>query len=131
MIQLLKVYGVSKIETTWKSDIASGLSLTSGILILAGAVIPWIWHASFYPQMSWMMGTPNAMPIFAGMIVIGAVSGATIVLSSIMMSSRPSESSRWGVIVLVFSVLSFFGMGGFLIGAVLGIVGGILAIAKR
>ena len=131
MIQLLKVYRVSKIETTWKSDIASGLSLTSGILILAGAVIPWIWHVLFYPQMSWMMGTPNAMPIFAGMIVIGVISGAIIVLSAVMMSSRPSESPKWGVIVLVFSILSLFGMGGFLIGAVLGIAGGTLAIVKR
>lgn len=122
---------MSKIETTREFGIASGLSLASGILILVGAIISWIWHASFLPQMGWMMGVPNVMPIFASMVVTGVVSGAIILLSALMMSSRPSESSKWGVIVLVFSVLSFFGMGGFLIGAVLGIVGGILAIAKH
>lgn len=122
---------MSKIETAREFGIASGLSLASGILILVGAIISWIWHASFLPQMGWMMGAPNVMPFTASLVVIGVVSGAIILLSALMMSSRPSESSKWGVIVLVFSVLSFFGMGGFLIGAVLGIVGGILAIAKR
>ena len=122
---------MTKIDTTGEFGIASGLSLASGILILVGAIIPWIWHASFFPQMGWMMGAPNIMPFTASLVVIGVVSGAFVLLGALMMSSRPSESSKWGVIVLVFSVLSFFGMGGFLIGAVLGIVGGILAIAKR
>ena len=122
---------MSKIETTREFGIASGFSLASGILILVGAIIPWIWHVSFFPQMGWMMGAPNIMPFTASLVVIGVVSGAFVLLGALMMSSRPSESSKWGVIVLVFSVLSFFGMGGFLIGAVLGIVGGILAIAKR
>lgn len=122
---------MTKIDTTREFGIASGLSLASGILILVGAIISWVWHASFLPQMGWMMGAPNVMPFTTSLVVIGVVSGAIILLSALMMSSRPSESSKWGVIVLVFSVLSLFGMGGFLIGAVLGIVGGILAIAKR
>lgn len=122
---------MTKIDTTREFGIASGLSLASGILILVGAIISWVWHASFLPQMGWMMGAPNVMPFTTSLVVIGVVSGAIILLSALMMSSRPSESSKWGVIVLVFSVLSLFGMGGFLIGAVLGIVGGILAIAKH
>jgi len=122
---------VSKIETKSKFDVAPVLSLTSGVLILVGAITSWIWHVSFYPSMGWMMGAPSIMPIFTNMVVIGAVSGAIVLLSALMMSSRPSESYKWGVLVLIFSILSFFGMGGFLIGAVLGIVGGILAIAKH
>lgn len=122
---------MTKIATTREFGIASGLSLASGILILVGAIISWMWHTSFFPQMGWMMGAPNIMSFTASLVVIGVVSGAIILLSALMMNSRPSESSKWGVIVLVFSVLSLFGMGGFLIGAVLGIVGGILAIAKH
>jgi hypothetical protein len=32
------------------------------------------------------------------------------------------------VLILVFSILSFIGLGGFVVGAILGIVGGVLAL---
>ena len=34
----------------------------------------------------------------------------------------------FGVLILVFSVLSFFGSGGFVIGAILGIIGGVMTL---
>jgi len=37
----------------------------------------------------------------------------------------------WGILVLAFSVVSFIGMGGYFIGAVLGIAGGALALSYR
>ena len=39
----------------------------------------------------------------------------------------------WGTMILVFSIASLFGgsMGGFLIGAILGIVGGTLALVVK
>jgi hypothetical protein len=67
------------------------------------------------------------------------VSGILVLISAIMLHIRPGEATRglracclwWGSIILVFSVVSFFGgsMGGFLVGAILGVVGGALALA--
>jgi len=123
---------MSKIESIKEGfNIPSGLSLAAGVIILLGAITSWIWHMTFFPQMGWMMGAPWFTAMMTGTSIIGSVSGAMVILGAIMMSQKPHESHKWGVIVLIFSLLSFFGMGGFLIGAVLGIIGGTLALAKR
>jgi hypothetical protein len=59
---------------------------------------------------------------------VGLVSGVIILLGSVMLYSRPGKAQTWGALILTFSVVSFFGMGGFLLGAILGIVGGVLAL---
>jgi len=46
-------------------------------------------------------------------------------------NSKPAQASAWGTLVLVFSVVSLLGMGGFFLGAILGIVGGILALTWK
>ena len=45
-----------------------------------------------------------------------------------MLYTNPGSRSIWGILIIVFSVLSFFGFGGFIIGAILGIIGGVLAL---
>jgi len=126
-----EVYHVSKIENVKELGISSGLSLAGGIIILVGATVSWIWHVSFFPQMGWMMGGPPFAAMTAGVSIVGIVSGAMVVLGGIMMYAKPHETPKWGVLVLIFSVISLFGMGGFLIGAVLGIIGGVLAVTRR
>jgi hypothetical protein len=37
----------------------------------------------------------------------------------------------WGTVIIIFSAISFVGMGGFFIGALLGIIGGAFAISYR
>lgn len=112
-------------------NIPSGLSLAGGIIIVLGGISAWIWHTAFYSQMSWMMGGPWFTAMIAGTSIIGIVSGALVILGALLMSFRPHESQKWGVLILVFSLLSFFGMGGFFVGAILGIIGGSLALVKR
>jgi Family of unknown function (DUF6114) len=46
-----------------------------------------------------------------------------------MLNARPADHFTWGFIVLAFSVISFVGMGGYFIGAILGIAGGALALS--
>ena len=48
-----------------------------------------------------------------------------------MMYKVPSQIRIWGAFVIVFSVLSILEMGGFLIGGILGIIGGIMAMANK
>jgi len=45
-----------------------------------------------------------------------------------MLRFMPSQRQTWGIFILVFSILSFFGFGGFIVGAVLGIVGAIMIL---
>jgi hypothetical protein len=37
----------------------------------------------------------------------------------------------WAIVIIVFSVVSFVGMGGFFIGALLGIIGGAFVLFTR
>jgi hypothetical protein len=65
--------------------------------------------------------------------VLGLVFGVIVIVSAIMLNSRPQEHSTWGVLIVIFSVLSIFGgaMGGLGAGLILGIVGGVLAITWK
>jgi hypothetical protein len=45
-----------------------------------------------------------------------------------VIETNPSHSRTWELIVLDFSIISLFGMGGFLIAAVLGVTGAALAL---
>jgi hypothetical protein len=48
------------------------------------------------------------------------ISGAIVVVGAVKLNSNPWEHTKWGVIVLVFSVIGM--------GTVLGLIGGILAL---
>jgi hypothetical protein len=61
----------------------------------------------------------------------GTVSGLIVIVGAVMLGASPANHYAWGIVILVFSIVSFLGMGGFFIGAVLGIVGGSLALSWR
>ncbi|TLM98515.1 hypothetical protein FDZ71_17020 [bacterium] len=73
-------------------------------------------------------------------MTLRVVSGILVLISAIMLKIRPGEATRglrvccraWGTMILVFSIVSFFGgsLGGF-IGAILGTVGGALALVVK
>jgi len=78
-----------------------------------------------------------AIPAFVSGITafvggVGLVSGIVVVISGAMLrASSPNQRTLWGALVLIFSCLSFFGFGGFIIGAILGIIGGIMALTWK
>lgn len=79
-----------------------------------------------------MMGSLGVPFGFYGSLsLIGLVTGVIVIISASMFNLRPAEHIAWGVIILIFSVISFIDMGGFMIGAVFGITGGALAISCR
>ena len=65
----------------------------------------------------------------SGLMLVGLVSGIIVILSAVMLNARPGEHWAWGVIILVFSIISYLGMGGFFVGAILGINGGAFALS--
>jgi len=67
---------------------------------------------------------------FAYMGLLGVVFGLIVLISALMLYNHPIQHTTWGIVILIFSVLSIFGgmMNGLGLGLVLGIVGGVLAI---
>jgi len=113
------------------------LSLIGGIFITLGSLVS-VLAASFGGSWGWGMMGPWMMGGYGygyGFTwvysLVALISGIIVLLGALMLNSRPAEHMTWGTIVLIFSLISFLGMGGFIIGALLGIAGGALALSWR
>ena len=124
------------------------LSLVAGVFIILGGGMMSLFGYGFmgmmdrygglggsYGRWGGMMGPGFGMMGFAfGMMgFLGLIFGVIVIISALMLNSKPQEHTTWGTLVLIFSVISIFGsaMGGFGIGLILGIIGGILAITWK
>ncbi|MGC1134981.1 MAG: hypothetical protein WA941_19280 [Nitrososphaeraceae archaeon] len=123
----------------WSST-AFGLSLAAGVLILLGTLLPWTLFAGFqWNPMGHMTGGGGMMggggrmggAGIAWLFPLSLVSGATVLVGAIMMYQRPQQTRMWGIPVLIFSVLALIEMGFSIVGGVLGIIGGIVALSQR
>jgi len=123
-----------------KPTVAFILSLIAGVLILVGggarAVLGLVIR-SFSPQIAGNHRITGAMARMMGsglglIGILGIVFGLIVIVCAIMLNSRPEQHATWGALIVVFSVLSLFGgAGGFFIGLILGLIGGILAITWK
>lgn len=122
------------------------LSLIGGLLVLLGGIISSIWF--FYGGSLWgdfsdmwfgtMGGYHGMMGSFGfpfgsmgAFSLLGLISGIIIVIAAFMLEARPQEQNAWGILIVVFSAISFLNMGGFFIGAILGLVGGAFALSLK
>ena len=48
-----------------------------------------------------------------------------------MLRIKPVHKKAWGILILVFSIPSVITGGGFIIGFILGIIGGTLALSRK
>lgn len=130
---------VSNYMMSNRGSIAFSLSLAGGILIVLGGAVSTLWMPGMMtvccqnmPGMmmpSMMFGT--GVGIMTGFFILSAISGAIVLISALMLSrSNPKKSYFLGIMIIVFSAISIVGMGGFLIGAILGIIGGALVVAE-
>lgn len=127
------------------SDAAFVLSVIGGVLIAIGSIaemgLGLIGRPFFWGMMDGdgrMMGgyyyynNAASSPYYYGMMYglesLGLIIGVLVIVFALLMRSRPAERKTYGVLILIFSIISFVGMGGFFIGAVLGLIGGILAL---
>ncbi len=84
-------------------------------------------------MMGRMMGGFGPVWVFGGISiiavsVIGIVSAIIVIYGAFAVRDRPTARTTWGALILAFSLISLLSLGGFLVGAVLGILGGILAM---
>ena len=120
------------LESRYEKNVSTmvGLSLASGALILAGGLIPLMWMQGFSPFMQGGM-MQGMMGINMNISWISVLSGSIIIFSAIMVNNYPRKAQIWGILILVFAAISLFNFGGFLIGAILGIIAGAMIISKR
>jgi hypothetical protein len=116
-----------------KPTAAFVLSLIGGIFILLHAIAVLIFVGVIGSAFS-------VVPIF-GMIggllmifgIVGLIFAILVIIGAVMINSGdPQRVRTGGILVLIFSILSLFTAGGgFFIGFILGLVGGILALVWK
>jgi hypothetical protein len=107
---------------------AYSLALIAGILMIVSSVLTSI-MAMYFLIAPFRMGFRAPFIMIGSMVFFGLISGIIVLISALMIRSKPAESTTWGILAIVFSIFSFFGMGGFVIGAILGIIGGAFALS--
>ncbi len=120
------------------------LSLLGGVIVLVTGLVGLAWFGSGGPAwggfggwMSSMMGGYHGFMgggefgLFSFASVLGLISGIVMIAGAIMVRSRPQDHLIWGVPILVFALVSFLDMGGYIVGGLLGIAGGALALSYR
>jgi hypothetical protein len=121
---------------------ASILALAGGIIITLSGVLFVAVSALILPHLNYgNLNTPPNLPAsslpglvsgFVGLMgAFGLVAGVIVLISAVMLLTHTGQQRTWSVFILVFSVLSLVGLGGFIMGAVLGAVGGALALTWK
>lgn len=110
-----------------RPTVAFALTLLAGLLMLIdGAIVLW--------ASSTVASLPAGPAAAAASSLLGLIGGFAILFGlivtilAIVLMTQPESHVGIGVTVLVFSLISFVVGGGFFIGGILGVIGGILAI---
>ena len=88
---------------------------------------------------TWFPGIIPTLPGSSGndtttlyiLTVIGLIFGVLVLLGAVMLRIRPISKKAWGIIIMMFSISSVVTGGGFIIGFILGIIGGTSALSRK
>jgi hypothetical protein len=111
--------------------LGGGIILFVALLLLTVSIVilPHLTYPNVNPPHGFTGSIPDLVSGIVGALAsFGLACGIIVLVSAIALRLVPRHRQTWGVLILVFSILSFFGFGGFVAGAVLGIVGGILIL---
>ena len=115
-----------------KPTAAMVLSVIGGIFVILGGVFI-AFVGSLVSSFGYLAnGGANGGSTVTAFGVVGIIMGLIMVVGGFMIYSKPSSSKMWGIIVLILSILSWVtAVGGLVIGFILGLIGGILAIVFK
>lgn len=114
-----------------KPTAAFVLSLIGGIFILLGGALIAALAATFGGLFN-LVGLGDFGLGVALLGSLGLVFGLIIIIGGVMMYMKPQQHVMWGAIVLILSIVSFpFSIGGFFIGFILALIGGILGLVFK
>ncbi|MFH1327754.1 MAG: DUF6114 domain-containing protein [Candidatus Bathyarchaeota archaeon] len=77
---------------------------------------------------AWLAGFSTIL--YTGM-AIGIIFGIIIIVGASMVYRNPLSKTGWGIAILVLSIISIVIGGGFILGFILGIIGGALILAWK
>lgn len=141
--------GVSKGNSSFVPS--SVLSIIGGSLMIIGGLLPlgmlgMSGHFGMMSEMNtdemmgeMMEGEPGMMMplqsfLGASITIISAISigtGVVLIVGGYLIHRKPESATPWGIAILVASIISLLNTGGFIIGPILGIIGGILALTRK
>ncbi|MGE5685381.1 MAG: hypothetical protein ACM3ZS_09610 [Nitrososphaerota archaeon] len=120
---------------TSSAPISVILSMLGGIFIISGglmlfAMLSWYgttimmggqWHMYMFTYPRWLTAVVASISILAGGLVISA---------SYKMYKEPGNK-LWGLLIVIGSLVSLFSIGGFGLGGILGLIGGVMGLSRR
>ncbi len=127
-------------SSTSMNSVAFILSLIGGIVIIVGSLIAAFLSAFGLPYGTYYSMGPGMMTGFwsgytsgwmIGFTSVSLVCGIIVLVGALMLRTRPADHITWGILILIFSIGSFVGKGGYFLGAILGIAGGAIALSYR
>lgn len=125
---------------------SSILSIIGGALMVAGGILALsmfgIWTQAGMPGWdrgmmgggggwSMMMSGGFMWSAVGTMAAISIGAGIVSIVGGYSIYKKPQGSSQWGIAILISGIVGLFGMSGFFVGPIVGIIGGILALTKR
>ncbi len=100
------------------------LSLIGGIFVLLGGL------ALAYVET--VLASFGFGFILGGLAIVGLLVGVLIIVFAILLYVKPELKVAWGALIIVLSIVSWpFALGGFFVGFLLALIGGILAIVYK
>ncbi|MGI0033894.1 MAG: hypothetical protein ACRD97_11570 [Nitrososphaeraceae archaeon] len=111
------------------------LSMLGGIFIVFGglmlfAMLSWYgstlmmggqWHMYMFTYPRWLTAVVATISVLAGGLVMSA---------SYKMYKEP-RNKLWGLLIVIGSLVSLLSIGGFGLGGVLGLIGGVMGLSRR
>ncbi len=126
--------------------LAFAIALVGAVIVLVVSLINAVWFGTGAPFwggfggfMQGMMGSnhnfmgayASSTGFFTAVSVVSLVCGIIMLIGALMLRVYPKDHLIWGIVILVFSAVSFVGMGGYFVGEVLGIIGAVLAVTYK
>jgi len=115
-----------KTYNTFSFPIIAGTSILTNAVLL-GVVAKW-----FIGIMPTLPGSSSNDPaVFYCLSTLGVIFGFLVLIGALILQRRPQRGRTLGMIILIFSASSVIMGGGFLVGFILGIVGGINTLRMK
>ena len=106
--------------------------MVAGILIVSNTTLLGI-AARWFPQIIPTLpgSSTNDTTLLYRLTALGLIFGTLVLFGTIMLHTQPKHKKIWGIIIVMCSIPSVITGGGFIIGFILGIIGGTKALSRK
>ena len=122
--------------------LSSILAIIAGALMIAGIIVgaliftPWGDNGMMMTSPGRMGGDDMMSDSFMWAVIWGVAAiwagiGAVCIVGAYAIHRNLQSTTTWGIAILISSIVGLVTVGGFIIGPILGIVAGILALVKK